>query len=135
MVERSKERAKRERVAGRVKFKVGDAQELPFEDNFFDVVITESVTAFPQDKQKAVNEYARVTKPGEYIGLNESTWLKVPPPPELIAWASQDLGANIGPPQFWRVDWVIARGWIGGDRLQDLAHQLAQRRQGHDATI
>ena len=81
----------------RVEFRVADAQDLPFEDDLFDAVITESVTAFPEDKQKAVNEYVRVTKPGGYVGLNESTWLKVPPPPELIAWASQDLGANIMP--------------------------------------
>lgn len=97
MVKRSKERAKREGVMDRVEFRVADAQDLPFEDNLFDAVITESVTAFPKDKQKAVQEYARVTKPGGYVGLNESTWLKVPPPPELIAWASQDLGANIHP--------------------------------------
>lgn len=97
MVERSKERAKREGLSDRVEFRVADAQDLPFDDNLFDAVITESVTAFPKDKQQAVNEYARVTKPGSHVGLNESTWLKVPPPPELIAWASQDLGANIGP--------------------------------------
>jgi ubiquinone/menaquinone biosynthesis C-methylase UbiE len=97
MVERSKERAQRERVMDRTEFRVADAQDLPFEDDLFDAVITESVTAFPEDKQKAVNEYVRVTKPGGYVGLSESTWLKVPPPPELIAWASQDLGANIKP--------------------------------------
>jgi arsenite methyltransferase len=105
MVERSKERAKREKVMDRVDFRVADAQELPFEDNLFDAVITESVTAFPEDKQKAVNEYARVTKPGGYVGLNESTWLKVPPPPELIAWASQDLGASVKP--------LTSSEWVG----------------------
>ena len=97
MVERSKERAKREGVADRTEFRVADAQELPFEDNLFDAVITESVTAFPADKQRAVSEYARVTKTGGYVGLNESTWLKVPPPPEMVAWVSQDLGASVNP--------------------------------------
>ncbi|TKJ27554.1 MAG: hypothetical protein CEE40_13070 [Chloroflexi bacterium B3_Chlor] len=97
MIERSKERAKREGVADRVEFRVADAQDLPFEDDLFDAVITESVTAFPEDKQRAVNEYARVTKPGGYIGLNESTWLKVPPPPEVVAWASQEVGASVKP--------------------------------------
>jgi len=97
MVQRCKERAKREGLSDRVECRVADAQSLPFEDNLFDAVITESVTAFPEDKQKAVSEYARVTKPGGYVGLNESTWLKVPPPPELVAWASQDLGANVKP--------------------------------------
>ncbi len=97
MVERCKERAKRERLTDRVEFRVADAQDLPFEDNLFDVVITESVTAFPEDKKKAVSEYVRVTKPGGYVGLNESTWLKVPPPPELVAWVSQSVGTTAKP--------------------------------------
>ncbi|HSF82912.1 MAG TPA: class I SAM-dependent methyltransferase [Anaerolineales bacterium] len=97
MVERSRERAHREGLTGKVEFRVADAQDLPFEDTIFDAVITESVTAFPEDKQKAVNEYARVTKPGGYVGLNESVWLKVPPPPEVLAWAAQDIGTNVKP--------------------------------------
>ena len=95
MVERSRERAKREKVAVVVEFRIADAQDLPFDDAVFDAVITESVTAFPEDKQKAVNEYVRVTKPGGYVGLNESVWLKVPPPPKVVAWAAQDVGANV----------------------------------------
>jgi arsenite methyltransferase len=105
MVERSKERAKKERLTDLVEFRVADAQDLPFEDNLFDTVITESVTAFPEDKQKAVNEYVRVTKPGGYVGLNESTWLKVPPPPEMVAWVSQDIGANVIP--------LTSSEWVG----------------------
>ena len=97
MVRKSQERAEREGVADRVKFRVADAQDLPFEDDLFDAVFTESATAFPEDKQKAVNEYARVTKPGGYVGLNESTWLKTPPPPEMVAWVSQDVGATVKP--------------------------------------
>jgi arsenite methyltransferase len=97
MVQRSTERARREGVADRVEFRVADAQDLPFEDDLFDAVITESVTSFPEDQQRAVNEYVRVTRPGGYVGLAESTWLKVPPPPELIAWASQDVGASVQP--------------------------------------
>jgi len=115
MVERSKERAKREGVADRVEFRVADAQDLPFEDDLFDAVITESATAFPQDKQKAVNEYARVTKPGGYVGLNESTWLKVPPPPEVVAWASQDLGASVKP--LTSAEWV---GLLEGAGLREI---------------
>jgi len=95
MVERSQEQARRKGVADRVEFRVADAQELPFADGLFDAVITESVTAFPADKQKAVREYARVTKPGGYVGLSEATWLKSPPPPELQAWVSQDAGATV----------------------------------------
>jgi len=105
MVDRSIERAEREGIADRVEFRVADVQDLPFEDNLFDAVVSESVTTFPEDKQRAVNEYARVTKPGGYIGLNESTWLKVPPPPEMVAWVSQDLGATVSP--------LTAEEWTG----------------------
>ena len=115
MIERSRERAKREGIADRVEFRVADAQDLPFEDDLFDAVITESVTAFPEDKQRAVNEYVRVTKPGGYVGLNESTWLKVPPPPELVAWASQDLGASVKP--LTSGDWV---GLLEGAGLREI---------------
>jgi ubiquinone/menaquinone biosynthesis C-methylase UbiE len=103
MVQRSTERARREKLAGRVEFRVADAQDLPFEDATFDAVITESVTSFPADKQRAVREYARVTVPGGYVGLNESIWLKVPPPPEVVAWAAQDVGATVQPltPDAW----------------------------------
>lgn len=103
MVARSQERARREKVADRVEFMVADAQDLPFVDNLFDAVLTESVTAFPADKQKAVNEYARVIKPGGYVGLNETAWLKVPPPPEVAAWAAQEVGATVKPlpPDEW----------------------------------
>jgi arsenite methyltransferase len=104
MIERSRETAEREGVSDMTEFRVADAQELPFEDETFDAVITESVTVFPEDKHRAVREYARVTKPGGYVGLNEATWLKTPPPPEIIAWASQDLGACVKP--LTSDDWV-----------------------------
>jgi SAM-dependent methyltransferase len=115
MIERSKERANREGVANRAEFRVADAQDLPFEDDLFDAVITESVTAFPEDKQRAVNEYVRVTKPGGYVGLNESAWLKVPPPPEVVAWASQDLGGNVKP--LTSDDWA---GLLEGAGLREI---------------
>jgi len=97
MVKRSRERAVRAGLSDKVEFRVADAQTLPFEDGIFDAVITESVTVFPPDKQKAVMEYARVTKPGGYVGLNESTWIKFPPPANLIDWAAKDLGTNVNP--------------------------------------
>jgi ubiquinone/menaquinone biosynthesis C-methylase UbiE len=119
MVERSEERAQREGVADQVEFRVADAQDLPFEDGRFDLVITESVTSFPEDKQQAVNEYTRVTRSGGYVGLAESTWLKVPPPPELVAWVSQDVGACVQP--------LTADEWTGlleNAELQDIRTQL-----------
>ena len=121
MVEKSRERAAREGVADRVDFKVADAQDLPFEDALFDAVITESVTALPEDKQKAVREYARVTKPGGYVGLNESTWLKFPPSPEMIAWVSQDLGSTVEP--LTSTEWT---GLLEGAGLREIVVRTRQ---------
>lgn len=92
MIDRAKERAKREGVEDRVEFRVADAQNLPFEDNLFDVVIGEFITALLDDKQKGANEYLRVTKPGGYVGLNEATWMKTPPPTELLEYLSRTFG-------------------------------------------
>ena len=104
MIERAQKRAKRLRLTDLVEFQQADAMELPFENDSFNVVITESVTAFPQDKAMAIREYCRVIKPGGYIGLNEATWLRLPVPEEILAWASQDLGANVSPLE--PGDWV-----------------------------
>lgn len=121
MIEKTKERARREGVLDRVEFTAADAQDLPFNNDVFDAIITESVTAFLEDKQKAVTEYARVTKPGGYVGLNESTWLKSPPPPELVAWASQDLGANVQP--LTSSEWT---GLLEGAGLSEIAMQTLE---------
>lgn len=121
MVQKSRERAQREGVADRIEFRVADAQDLPFEDDLFDAVITESVTAFPEDKQKAVDEYVRVTKPGGYIGLNESTWLKGPPTPEMIAWVSQDIGSTAEP--LTSAEW---QGLLENAGLNDIVVRISE---------
>lgn len=97
MIEKSRNRAKKERVTDRVEFRVADAQDLPFEDNTFDVVMTESVVAVLNDKQQALSEFVRVAKSGGYVGLNEATWLKFPPTPEIVEWVSQDIGGAAQP--------------------------------------
>ncbi len=91
MITWSKNRAERENVTDQTEFRVANVEELPFEDNNFDIVLCESVTAFPEDKQKVVDEYARIVKPGGYVGMNEGTWLKYPPPPELIQYIKNTM--------------------------------------------
>jgi len=106
MIDRAKERAKREGVEALVEFRVADAQDLPFDDDLFDAVICESVIAMVPDRQRAVNEYVRVTRrPGGYVGVLESTWLKTPPPAEMIEWVGQDLSGN--------AQLLSADGWTG----------------------
>lgn len=115
MIAWSNERAKREGVEDRVEFRVADAQNLPFEDRLFDIVIAESVTTFVKDKEKAVSEYVRVTKPGGYVGLNEETWIKTPPPTELVEFVART----------WDIKGEIptSDGWVGlleGSGLRDV---------------
>ena len=103
MILRAGEMTLREDLTHLLEFRTGDAQDIPYKNGTFDAVITESATAFPEDKARAVREYARVTVSGGYVGLNEGTWLTIPIPPEVQAWASQDLGASVKPllPEEW----------------------------------
>lgn len=94
MINWTKERTKTEHITDKVHLIVADAQNLPFNDNLFDATITESVTVFLQDKQKATNEYARVTKLGGYVGLDEGTWIKTPPPLKLVEYMSGIFGTE-----------------------------------------
>lgn len=87
MIDWANKRAKRKGVENLVEFRVADAQNLPFKDDLFDVVIGESVITFIEDKKRAISEYLRVTKPGGYVGFNEETWIKTPPK-EFIEYTS-----------------------------------------------
>ena len=105
MVERANERASREGLAGSTSFRVGDAQERPFADDTFDIVISEFVAGLLDDKRRGLHEYLRVAKPGGYIALNEATWVKTPPPPGLVAYLSGVFGIQ--------GEILDAGGWVG----------------------
>ncbi|MFX1255895.1 MAG: class I SAM-dependent methyltransferase [Promethearchaeota archaeon] len=129
MVERAKERAKRMRVEDNVEFRIADAQELPFDDNVFDVVITESVIAMVEDKQRAISECMRVIKPGGYVGLNETTLLKASPPTEIVEFmANSTPGAH--------VESLNAEDWeelLAGPGLRDIivkTYEVKARSEG-----
>ncbi len=82
MVKSAAENAKDEQVEKFVTFKIGDSQELPFEDNYFDVVINECAVGIPDDSQEVLNEMVRVAKNGAPIVIHESTWRKKIPTKE-----------------------------------------------------
>jgi ubiquinone/menaquinone biosynthesis C-methylase UbiE len=103
MVEWARKRAQRKSIEHQEQFMEGDAQVLPFEDNHFDAVICESVTAFPADIQRMVNENARVTRTGGYMGMNEGTWIRTSPPFELIEYIKRTMaGAKFLPAEGWK---------------------------------
>ena len=74
-VENAKSRVKTEKV----KFCVADALNLPFESNFFDMVICSNATSFMEDKHKAILEYIKVLKPWGFIAISPMYYIKNPP--------------------------------------------------------
>ncbi|MFQ6088192.1 MAG: class I SAM-dependent methyltransferase [Candidatus Methanofastidiosia archaeon] len=91
MIESSIEKARREGVENLTEFKVADALALPFEDNSFDVVINECAVGLTLDPQKCLDEMVRVTKPGGYVVIHESTWLK-----EISKEEKADVAGRLG---------------------------------------
>jgi arsenite methyltransferase len=104
MVERAEERAVREGVSGQVSFRVADAQDLPFGDDCFDIVVGEFITGLLEDKGRALSGYVRVVKPGGRVALNEATWIETPPPDELVAYLARVFGV--------RGEILDAGGWM-----------------------
>ena len=72
----------------RVRFEVGDAEQLPLNDAAVDAVICECAFCTFPDKARAAAEFARVLKPGGRVGLSDIT--RAPGPPaelsDLMSW-------------------------------------------------
>jgi ubiquinone/menaquinone biosynthesis C-methylase UbiE len=60
-------RARMQVARARTEFRLADAQELPFPDNSFDVVVSALVMNFVPDKARAMSEMRRVARPGGLI--------------------------------------------------------------------
>jgi ubiquinone/menaquinone biosynthesis C-methylase UbiE len=71
MIERAREKAKQRNLS--IEFKKGDAHELPFEDDRFDVAISECTMCL-LDKERAIREMVRVVKPNGYVGFHDICW-------------------------------------------------------------
>lgn len=83
-----------EDVKGRIVFKIGSAYDIPFEDNYFDLVMCGGVTSFMNDKSKAVSEYFRVLKPWGFLATTQLFYSKKPQQKVLDA-VSKTIGAQI----------------------------------------
>jgi len=110
MIESAKNWAERKGMAGKTDSKDADAQDLPFDEGSFDILICESVNIFVPDKVKAFTEYKRVVKPGGVVGLNEPVLTKTAPANagELLA---DFVGHDILPVSYW-MDLLEETGFI-----------------------
>ncbi len=127
MIEWSRRRARQERVADKVEFRVADILDLPFEDNRFDAVIVESVIAFVNDKARAIRECRRVTRTGGYVALNESFFTEAPTT-EVGEMVRRELGVDIPLIQMWQTLWEVSGLQ---DRMVRL-HPIEARREIRD---
>ena len=102
LIERAKARAAASGLE--VDFRVADAQELPFDDDSFDVVLSVYGVQFAPDQEKAAAEMLRVCRPGGKIAL-------ATPVPE--GWSGDFFAVNaryappppgVNPPLRWGTD-------------------------------
>lgn len=126
MLKWAQQRADREGVTDQITFRKADVCSLPFEDDRFDAVLVESVLAFVVDKRKAIDELLRVTRPGGYIGLNESYWREMPE--SMGEWDTLSIGPAIITEEEWRTLWdetpLVAR--------EIHIHELSARQEALD---
>lgn len=103
LIEQAIANAKREGLAA--KFEIGDAEDLPYEDDTFDVVISMFGAMFAPRPDVTASELLRVTKPGGLIAMANWTpdsfigqsfklyaGYRPPPPgvPAPVLWGTED---------------------------------------------
>jgi SAM-dependent methyltransferase len=105
MLEWTRIRARRDGVAHLVTVELADVLDLPFPTGRFDVVLVESVLAFVTDKLRAISECVRVTRPGGWVGMNETVWRAEPPAGDRDLAADTALGTYLVTQGQWRALW------------------------------
>lgn len=102
-----------------VSFRVADVDELPFDDDQFDVVHAHQVLQHVADPVAALREMRRVCRPGGIVAVRDAdygafTW--APPDPQLDRWLAQYRSLarrNGGEPDAGRalLGWLHAAGF------------------------
>ena len=129
------DRARKRSVASGLKadFLVADAQDLPFPDNTFDVVLSVYGVQFAPDQEKAAEEMIRVCRPGGKIGLAgpiSEGWSGdffaahgkyLPPPPP-----------DVKPPSYWGTDRGLNE--LLGDRAKSVKSEKQKALQYYLST-
>jgi ubiquinone/menaquinone biosynthesis C-methylase UbiE len=90
LIEQAKQRARAEKLE--ISFEVGDAENLPYPDASFDVVLSTVGVMFAPNQEKAAAELLRVCKPGGKIGL--ASWT----PDGFIGGLFKTVGKHVPPP-------------------------------------
>jgi len=89
-----------------VEFRKGDIEEMPFNDNLADVIVSNCVLNLVPDKVKAFNEIYRVLKPGGHFCVSDVVIIG-DLPEELIKAAEMYAGCVAGASQKDEYLWII----------------------------
>ena len=123
LLEQANRRAASENVS--VQFREGDAEDLPFEDQSFDVVLSMYGAMFAPRPERAAAELIRVCKAGGIIAMANwtdegfvgksfrATAKRVPPPP-------------VPPPVLWGDDKVVRQRFANGTKSVSCTRQMAR---------
>lgn len=90
LIEHARRRAEVEGME--ITFEVGDAEDLPYPDASFDVVLSTLGVMFAPDQEKVAEELLRICRPGGKIGL--ANWT----PDGFIGNMFRTLGKHVPPP-------------------------------------
>jgi ubiquinone/menaquinone biosynthesis C-methylase UbiE len=90
LLERARERSRADRLE--IEFREADAEQLPFADASFDVVLSSFGVMFTPNQERAAAELLRVCRPGGKIGL--ANWT----PESFIGQLFKTLGKYLPPP-------------------------------------
>ena len=90
LLERARQRAQAE--GARVRFETADAENLPFADGSFDVVLSVFGVVFASDQERAAGAMLRVVRSGGRIGL--ASWT----PASFIGRLFKIVGSHVPPP-------------------------------------
>jgi SAM-dependent methyltransferase len=117
LLERGRARASAEGLP--VQFEQADAENLPYADGTFDVVLSTFGVMFTPDQDKAASEVARVCRPGGRIGL--ANWT----PSSFIGQLFKLMGQYVPPPPglqspaLWGTEERLRK--LFGNRLNSIA--------------
>ena len=118
MIKTATSRAIESGVSDKVKFVLGDSQNLPFDNNTFDVVINECAVGIPDDSQKVLDEMVRVVKSGGTIAIHESTWRK-----RILQDEKEEISERYGTTPLELDEWI---GMLKKAGAIDIAYEFDQ---------
>lgn len=122
---------------GGLEFRHGDAQDLPFPDDTFDLVTFTIVLVYVPDKERALREMARVTRPGGHVLAtlepDYASWVEYPPGQLIESFLDQmrEMGGDLETGR--KLKWLFSRAGlvteVGMDTEDDYVYQVSDARR------